>query len=157
MNSPLLGSKVRNYYSIASANYLTHIFVEQMGKTPWRCSTTALKNCTELQMETIRRIVDEISVLTKRREYLGQMSKWLWRCTIIGLNNTHNFEVRKSVQWYRYALWTMGKPIWCKREINMMLYNLRSRQFHKTLNGENPSSDARNGTTIPLQLEGLRG
>ena len=79
----------------------------------------------------------------------------------------HNYKSRqvhetsnggKSIQWFqRYAFrkvwtqfvpnltsfWPMGKPIWGKWANDHDSANYRPRQFHRTSNGENPSSSYR--------------
>ena len=76
--------------------------------------------------------------------------------------------------WQVFGPW--ASPYGANGQITMTVHNYRPRQFHRTSNGENPSSGyrdmgsaslaaarpaarppARTVTTIPLQPEGLRG
>ena len=69
------------------------------------------------------------------------------------------------------SFWPMGNPIWANGQTTMTVHNYRHRQFHRTSNGENPSSGYRDmgsanlaaarpparTVTIPLKQGGLRG
>ena len=68
--------------------------------------------------------------------------------------------------WQVFGPW--ASPYGANRQMTMTVHNYRPRQFHRTSNGENPSSGyrdmgpasltaARTITTIPLQPGGLRG
>ena len=71
--------------------------------------------------------------------------------TLNGVNPSSSFQryaFRKV--WTQFvanltSFWPMGKPIWGKWAMTMAVHNYRPRQFHRTSNGENPSSAYRYG------------
>ena len=98
--------------------------------------------------------------------------------TLNGVNPSSSFRDMRSAKsgpnlwqiWQVFGPW--ASPYGANGQITMTVHNYRPRQFHRTSNGENPSSGyrdmgstslaaarppARTVTTIPLQPEGLRG
>ena len=98
--------------------------------------------------------------------------------TLNGVNPSGSFRDMRSAKsgpnlwqiWQVFGPW--ASPYGANGQITMTVHNYRPRQFHRTSNGENPSSGyrdmgsaslaaarpaARTVTTIPLQPEGLRG
>ena len=98
--------------------------------------------------------------------------------TLIGVNPSSCFRDMRSAKsgpnlcqiWQVFGPW--ASPYGANGQMTMTVHNYRPRQFHRTLNGENPSSGyrdmgsaslaaacppARTVTTIPLQPGGLRG
>ena len=102
--------------------------------------------------------------------------------TLNGVNPSSGFRDMRSAK-SRPNLWQVlqvfgpwASPYGANGQMSMTVHNYRSRQFHRTSNGENPSSGyrdmgsaslaaarppdrppARTVTTIPLQPGGLRG
>ena len=95
-----------------------------------------------------------------------------------GVNPSSGFRDMRSAKsgpnlsqiWQFFGLW--ASPYGANGQMTMTVHNYRPRQFHRTSNGENPSSSyrdmgsaslaaarppARTVTTIPLQPGGLRG
>ena len=106
--------------------------------------------------------------------------------TLNGVNPSCGFRDMRSAKsgsnlwqiWQVFGLW--ASPYGANGQMSMTVHNYRPRQFHRTSNGENPSSGyrdmgsaslaaarptarpparppARTVTTIPLQPGGLRG
>ena len=98
--------------------------------------------------------------------------------TLNGVNPFSGFRDMRSAKsgpnlcqiWQVFGPW--ASPYGANGQMTMTVHNYRPRQFHKTSNGENPSSSyrdmgsaslaaarppARTLTTIPLQPGGLRG
>ena len=98
--------------------------------------------------------------------------------TLNGVNPSSSFRDMRSAKsgpnlsqiWQVFGPW--ASPYGANGQITMTVHNYRPREFHRTSNGENPSSGyrdmgsaslaaarpaARTVTTIPLQPEGLRG
>ena len=98
--------------------------------------------------------------------------------TLNGVNPSSSFRDLRSAKsgpnlcqiWQVFGPW--ASPYGSNGQMTMTVHNYRPRQFHRTSNGENPSSGyrdmgsaslaaarppARTVTTIPLQSEGLRG
>ena len=102
--------------------------------------------------------------------------------TLNGVNPSSNFRDMRSAKsgpnlwqiWQVFCPW--ASPYRANGHMTMTVHTYRPRQFHRTLNGENPSSGyrdmgsaslaagrpparppARTVTTIPLQPGGLRG
>ena len=102
--------------------------------------------------------------------------------TLNGVNPSSGFRDMRSAKsgsnlwqiWQVFGPW--ASPYVANGQMSMTLHNYRPRQFHRTSNGENPSSGyrdmgsaslaaarptdrppARTVTTIPLQPRGLRG
>ena len=98
--------------------------------------------------------------------------------TLNGVNPSSSFRDTPSAKsgpnlwqiWQHFDPW--ASPYGVNEKMTMTVYNYRPRQFHRTSNGENPSSGyrdmdsailaaarppARTVTTIPLQPGGLRG
>ena len=102
--------------------------------------------------------------------------------TLNGVNPSSGFRDMRSAKsgpnlwqiWQVFGPW--ASPYWANGQMSMTVHNYRPRQFHRTSNGENPSSGyrdmgsaslaaarptarppARTVTTIPLQPGGLRG
>ena len=94
--------------------------------------------------------------------------------TLNGVNPSSGFRDMRSAK-SRPNLWQIWQVFgpWASTygangQMSMTVHNYRPRQFHRTSNGENPSSGyrdmgsaslaaARTVTTIPLQPGGLRG
>ena len=95
-----------------------------------------------------------------------------------GVNPSSGFRDMRSAKsgpnlwqiWQVFGPW--ASPYGANGQMSMTVHNYRPRQFHRTSNGENPSSGyrdmgsaslaaarppARTVTTIPLQPGGLRG
>ena len=128
--------------------------------------------------------------------HMGQMGKYLWQCTttslgkvhetLNGLNPSNNFKDMNSAKsgpnlgqiWQVFGPW--ASLYGANGQMTTTVHNYGLRQFHRTLNGENPSSGytdmgsaslaaarppgrpptrppARTVTTIPLQPGALRG
>ena len=105
--------------------------------------------------------------------------------TLNGVNPSSSFRDMRSNLWQIWQVFgPWASPYGANGQITMTVHNYRPRQFHRTSNGENPSSGyrdmgsaslaaarpaarppdhpparppARTVTTIPLQPEGLRG
>ena len=143
--------------------------------SPWYCTTTGLDNSTKLPTVQIHPPVSQICVpqyvwtpmvpdlwsswpMGKPiwgiwANYYGVAQLQIWTIAL-------NFEWSKSVQRFRrYAfckVWTPLVPdltrFW---PMGTMMYNFRSRQFHRTLNKENLSSSfrykrsAKSGSRLP--------
>ena len=102
--------------------------------------------------------------------------------TLNGVNPSSGFRDMRSAKsgsnlwqiWQVFGPW--ASPYGANGKMSMTVHNYRPRQFHRTSNGENPSSGyrdmgsaslaaarptgrppARTVTTIPLQPGGLRG
>ena len=98
--------------------------------------------------------------------------------TLNGVNPSSGFRDMRSAKsgsnlwqiWQVFGPW--ASPYGANGQMSMTVHNYRHRQFHRTSNGENPSSGyrdmgsaslaaarppARTVTTIPLQPGGLRG
>ena len=98
--------------------------------------------------------------------------------TLNGVNPSSGFRDMRSAKsrpnlwqiWQVFGPW--ASPYGANGQMSMTVHNYRPRQFHRTSNGENPSSGyrdmgsaslaaarptARTVTTIPLQPGGLRG
>ena len=98
--------------------------------------------------------------------------------TLNGVNPSSGFRDMRSAKsgpnlcqiWQVFGPW--ASPNGANGQMTMMVHDYRPRQFHRTSNGENPSSGyrdmgsaslaaarppARTVTTIPLQPRGLRG
>ena len=98
--------------------------------------------------------------------------------TLNGVNPSSGFRDMRSAKsrpnlwqiWQVFGPW--ASPYGTNGQMSMTVHNYRPRQFHRTSNGENPSSGyrdmgsaslaaacptARTVTTIPLQPGGLRG
>ena len=102
--------------------------------------------------------------------------------TLNGVNPSNGFRDMRSAKsgpnlcqiWQVFGPWT--SPYGANGQMTMTVHNYRPRQFHRILNGENPSRGyrdmgsaslaaacpaarppARTVTTIPLQPGGLRG
>ena len=95
--------------------------------------------------------------------------------TLNRVNPSSGFRVMSSAKsgpklrqiWQFFGPWK--SPYGENGQMTMTVHNYRTRQFHRTLNGENPSSGYRDMssaslaavrlpvTTIPLKPEGLRG
>ena len=98
--------------------------------------------------------------------------------TLNGVNTSSGFRDMRSAKsrpnlwqiWQVFGPW--ASPYGAKGQMSMTVHNYRLRQFHRTSNGEDPSSGyrdmgsaslaaarppARTVTTIPLQPGGLRG
>ena len=98
--------------------------------------------------------------------------------TLNGVNPSSGFRDMRSAKsgsnlwqiWQVFGPW--ASPYGANGQMSMTVHNYRPRQFHRTWNGENPSSGyrdmgsaslaaarppARTVTTIPLQPGGLRG
>ena len=98
--------------------------------------------------------------------------------TLNGVNPSSSFRDMRSAKsgpnlwqiWQVFGPW--ASPYGANEQITMTVHNYRPRQFHRTSNGENPSSGyrdmgsaslaaarppARTVTTIPLQPEGPGG
>ena len=113
-----------------------------MDKIPWHCTTAGLDNSTELQTVKIHPVVDEICIPTHGKAHMGQMRKWPWWCTTTGLK-------------FFKELWTEKiRPVVSETcalahgqahmgQMWKTLRNYKSRQFHRALNGENPSNSFR--------------
>ena len=129
--------------------------------------------------------------LANGQVHMSQMGKWLtlhnYRSrqvhkTLNGVNPSSSFRDMRSAKsgpnlwqiWQVFGLW--ASLCGANGQMTMTVHNYRPRQFHRTLNGKNPSSSyrdmgsaslaasrpaaqppARTVTTIPLQPEGLKG
>ena len=141
---PVTGPQVGNCNNFASAHYLAHSqsYMGQMDKIPWHCTTAGLDNSTELQTVKIHPVVDEICIPTHGKAHMGQMRKWPWWCTTTGLKFFKELWTEKihpvvsETCALAHGQAHMGQ-MW------KTLRNYKSRQFHRALNGENPSNSFR--------------
>ena len=141
-------------------------------KWPWCCTTTGLDNSIELRMVQIHPAVSEIWVPQSLAQVLPDLTsfwpigkpirgKWANDYDSAQLQvqtSPWNFKWGQSIQRFqRYAfrkvwpnlcqIWQVfgpwASPYGANGQMNMTVHNYRPRQFHRTSNGENPSSGYR--------------
>ena len=126
----------------------------QMGKWPWRCTTTGLDNSTELRMEKIHQAVTEIWV-PQVWQPPARPPGWGVK-TLNGVNPSSSFRDMHSANsgpnlwqiWQVFGPW--ASPYGANGQ--MTVHNYRPRQFYRTSNGENPSSGYRDMGSASLAV-----
>ena len=139
-------------------------------KWPWCCTTTGLDNSIELRMVQIHPGVSKIWVPQSLAQVLSDLTsfwpmgkpiwgKWVKKTmtmhncrsrqvheTLNGVNPSSGFRDMRSAKsgpnlcqiWQVFGPW--ASPNEANGQMTMTVHNYRPRQFHRTVNGENPSS-----------------